>query len=239
MQEHFENNDELEIDLLELCRVLWEKIGILILCFVIGAVAAGTFTKFLITPKYSATSSIYILGASTDLSSLNLSLSSQLTSDFMILAKSRPVLEKVIEDQNLDMTYEELSEIVSVQNPAETTILQITVINESPTVARDIANSMSEVTADRVAEVMDMDRPNIVESAVAPEDPSSPSLIKNTAIGALLGLFLAIAVITVGFILDDTIKDEEDVRKYLGVNTLAAFPKDGAVKTSKKKKARA
>lgn len=239
MQERFENNEELEIDLLELCRVLWGKIWILILCFVIGAAGAGTFTKVMITPKYSATSMIYILGSTTDLSNLSLSLSTQLTSDFVILAKSRPVMERVIEDQGLDMTYEELAEIIKVENPAETTILKITVEHESPTVARDIANSMSEVTADRVAAVMDMDRPNIVENAVAPEKPSSPSLVKNTLIGALIGLFLAVGAITVMFILDDTIKDEEDVRRYLDLNTLAAFPKDGAVKTSKKKKGRA
>ena len=66
------------------------------------------------------------------------------------------------------------------------------------------------------------DRPTIAEEAVLPEKPASPSLPKNTAIGGILGLLLVAAIVVVRFLLDDTIKTEEDVQKYLQLNTLAA-----------------
>ena len=79
---------------------------------------------------------------------------------------------------------------------------------------------------DAVAEIMSTDRPTIVEDAVAPEEPSSPSLLKNIAIGGAIGLILAMAVVILRFLMDDTIKTEEDVTKYLDLNTLAALPVD-------------
>ena len=68
--------------------------------------------------------------------------------------------------------------------------------------------------------------PTIVEKAVVPEHPSSPNLIKNILSGALAGLILAMGLVILRFLMDDTIKTEEDVVKYLNLNTLAALPVD-------------
>lgn len=83
---------------------------------------------------------------------------------------------------------------------------------------------MADVVAKQVAKVMDTDQPNLMESAVKPVAPVRPNLSKNIMMGGLIGVALAIAAIVLLYMLDDTVKDEDDVRKYLGVNTLAAFP---------------
>ena len=71
---------------------------------------------------------------------------------------------------------------------------------------------------------MDTDKPNVLESAVKPITPTSPNLMKNVLMGGLIGAILVIGAIILLYMLDDTVKDEEDVKKYLGVNTLATFP---------------
>ncbi len=68
------------------------------------------------------------------------------------------------------------------------------------------------------------------ESNYAMKEPSSPNLMKNLMMGGLLGMILAIAVIVVRFLMDDTIKTEEDVKKYLGLNTLASLPVEKGLK---------
>ena len=82
---------------------------------------------------------------------------------------------------------------------------------------------MADATADRVAEIMVTDRPTIVEEAIVAKNPSSPSLFRNVLMGGALGLILAAAILIVRHLMDDTIKTEEDVEKYLQLNTLAAF----------------
>ncbi|NCC11080.1 MAG: polysaccharide export protein [Bacteroidia bacterium] len=229
--------DEIEIDLLEVFRALLEKWWLIIMCFVIGAGVAAGFTQLVITPQYEASSMIYILSNTTKISSaLDIQLGQQLTVDFETLATSRPVIENVIEDLELDTTYEDMLQIITVTNPQDTQILKLSCTSPDPVLARDIANAMAKATSDRVAEVMVTDKPSTVEDAVVPKKPVSPSLKKNTAIGGLIAAFLIAALLTLQVIMDDTLKKEDDVTKYLGLNTLAAIPIDAKMVSKKRRK---
>lgn len=218
-------DDEIEIDLGELFHFLLQKLWILVLCFMVGAALALGGTKFLITPQYSATSMIFILTKTTSVTSLaDIQMGAQLTVDFETLAKTRPVIEDVIDNLDLDMTYDELVKIITTENPSDTRLLKLTVTHPDPEKAKEISNALADATADQVANVMNTDKPNIAERAVTPDKPSSPSTLKNTAVGAVLGLLIAGAVLVIKFLLNDTIQTEEDVRKYLNLHTLAAVP---------------
>ena len=71
---------------------------------------------------------------------------------------------------------------------------------------------------------MDADAVNLVYEAQVPKAPSAPNVMRNTVLAAAVGLILAIAVLTVIFVLDDTIRTEEDVEKYLGLGTMGVIP---------------
>ena len=226
MQEQYENQEEGQIDLLEIIHVMLRKWWLIVLCAIIGAGAFGVYTKFFVTPQYSASSTIYILSSTTNVSGgrISLSLSEQLTADFLLLAKSRPVLEEAAEKVGDGVTSGMLAGSVVIENPTGSHMLKVTATNEDAQLAKDIANTMADVVAKQVAKVMDTDQPNLMESAVKPVAPVSPNLSKNIMMGGLIGVALAIAAIVLLYMLDDTVKDEDDVKKYLGVNTLAAFP---------------
>ena len=242
-QHMIHTDDEIEIDLREIAGLLLRKLKILILFLILGGLIAGSVTRFLITPQYTGTSMIFILTKTTSVTSLaDIQLGSELTTDFVMLATSRPTLERVIDELDLTEEPKELQEMITVSNPADTRILQIDVSNPDPQLAADISNALADATADAVADIMSTDRPSIVEEAVVPEAPSSPSLMKNAMLGAMAGLFLAMAVVILRFLMDDTIKTEDDVAKYLNLNTLAALPVDGkadpAAGKKKKKKSK-
>ena len=220
-----DRDEEMEIDLLEVFHVLLHRLYLIILCAIaLGAVALG-FTKFFITPQYEASSMIYILSKSTSISAaLDLQLSKQLAVDFETLAKSRPVVESVIDDLGLDTDYETLVKTINVTNPASTSILKISVQNPNAKLACDISNAMSDATANQIAKVMVTDKPSTVEEAIVPKNPVSPSLQKNTLIAALAGAFLMCAILIFRYLMDDRIKTEEDIIKYLELNALASIP---------------
>lgn len=223
MEERVKDTEMGEIDLLEVANVIWQKIWAVIMCFVIGAVLFGGYTKMMVTPQYTATSMIYILGRTTSISSIDeLQLSSALTADFTIMAKSRAVINGVIKEMDLNMTYDQLKNSVNITNPSDSHILQIEVTNPDPKLAKDISNTMANAVAENIASVMATDKPSIAEKAVTPGAPSSPNLMKNIAMGGLVGAALAVGLIVLGYVMDDTIKTEEDVRKYLQINTLAS-----------------
>ena len=223
MEERIKDTEMGQIDLLEVANVIWQKIWAVIMCFVIGAVLFGGYTKMMVTPHYTSTSMIYILGRTTSISSIaELQLSSALTADFTIMAKSRAVINGVIKEMDLNMTYDQLKNSVNITNPSDSHILQIEVTNPDPKLAKDISNTMANAVAENIASVMATDKPSIAEKAVTPGAPSSPNLMKNIAMGGIVGAALAVGLIVLGYMMDDTIKTEEDVRKYLQINTLAS-----------------
>ena len=218
-------SDEVETDLAEVLFVLWHRVLWLLAGLAAGAVLAFGVTKLLITPQYTASSMIYIFTKTTSITSLaDLQVGSQLTVDFQTLGTSRPVVEKVISELNLDTTYEKLLDTITITNPSNSRILKISVENPDPQLAADISNAMASSLSNRVAEVLNTDKPSTVETAVVPEEPSSPSTGRNAAIGALLGLMAVAAAVLLQHFMDDSVKDNEDVEKYLALNTLASIP---------------
>ena len=227
-------DDEIEIDLMEVFHLFLKKWWMILGCGIICGALAFVGTKMFITPQYESSAMIYLLSKSNAITSaLDIQLGNQMTDDFALLATSRPVVEKVIKDENLDLTYNEMVEKVSITNPSGTQILKISVQDENPEVACELANAMAAALSERVADVMNTDKPNVVEDAVVAEYPVSPSTKKNTAIAALLGMVLVMGILLVNYLMDDRIKTEEDVIKYLELNTLASIPQVDIKKSPK------
>lgn len=219
------------IDLMELFHALLRRWYLILICGFLGAAAAFGYTKIRIVPQYEASSMIYILEASD----INLSLSKQLTVDFATLAKSRPVVEKVIDELELNATYEQLVSTITIANPSDTSILKISVRNPDPELACEISNAMSDATAERVASVMMTDKPSKVEDAVVPQYPISPNVKKNVMMGGMFGIVVMAGILVVMYLLDDRIKSEEDIERYLGLTTLASIPISRGEKKHKNK----
>lgn len=219
-------NEETEIDLLELFYYLKAKIVWLIAAFAVGAVIAGLITYFLITPKYQATSKVYMVSASSDsiVNLTDLNLGTSLSDDYVELLKVRPIFEEIIEELHLDYTYDELLDMTTIGAINKTRLLAITIESTDPAEARDIANALANKAVSYVPEVMETATPNIAELAITPKHKNSPSLPKNTIIGALLALILVGGVLVVRFIMDDTFKSAEDVEKVFGVMPLTVIP---------------
>ncbi len=221
-----QRNDELEIDLMEIFYVLKSKLFVIILSAVIFAIGAGLFTNYFITPMYASTSSIYVLTNESVISYADLQIGASLTSDYVEMVKSHNVIDTVIEKLGMEdeLDYKRLCDCISVQNKSDTRILDITVVYDDPRVAKEIVDVLSEVAADKISEIMDTKKPNIYDKGIVSVDPVSPSMKKNVVVAGMFGMLLAMAVIVVLYLLDDTIHSSEDIEKYLKINTLAAIP---------------
>lgn len=156
-----------EIDLLELFFVLLHRIKLIIFATVAVAAVAFFVTEILITPIYSSSSMIYIVGDSLDVSSLvNMQVGSALTADYQVIATSRPVVEQVIDNLELDMTYKELKEAIVVTNTTDTHIIELKVLDPSAQRAKEIVDELTDVVIDESADIMDSGKPNIIQNGL-------------------------------------------------------------------------
>lgn len=233
--------DEIEIDLLEIVQFLLRKAGYILLTAVLFAVISLAVTVLFISPKYTSTTKMYILNrqATDSLTNSDLQSSTYLTKDYMVLIKSRTVIESVIAELGLDMTYEELLGIMDVSTESDTRVVTIDVTYPDPYLARDIANAIRIAGASHIQTVMNTEAVNSVDEANIPTKKSSPSVRKNVLIAGLLGFILAAAVFVVIFLLDDKVNTAEDIERYLGLSVLGLMPIDEEQLKQKKVRQRA
>lgn len=223
--EKVHDEDAMQIDLMEVFFALKKRILIIAAAFLAGAALAGAYTKLLVTPVYSSTAKLLVLSKETTLTSLaDLQLGTQLASDYSVLLTSRPVLQETVENLDLKEGYGALRSHISVVNPADTRILEITVTDPDPEMAKTIVNELADVSSAYIGRQMEVVPPKVIEEGVVPSAPTSPNVMKNTILGALAGLVIAAGIIVVRTIINDTIRSEDDVEKYLGIPVLASIP---------------
>lgn len=222
-----QKNDEIEIDLRQVLSVVISKLAIIIIVGVIFGLATFVYTKFFVRPIYVSQASLYVLNKQNTNSTTtysDLQTSTQLTQDYMVLVKSRTVLEKVISELGINMSYGELYQMITVTNKTNTRILDISVAGHDQYQVKEIAEKVAVVSGDSICSIMQIEKCEVFDHAVVPTAPSAPNVMRNVLIVGMLGVILTIAIVVVRFLLNDTITTSEDVERYLGLSTLALIP---------------
>ena len=236
MQE--KTQEENEIDLLELFYVVISKWKMIVLSVVLMAACGFIISAFLLTPQYESTSVLYVLSKSTSITSLaDIQMGSSLTNDYVEVVTSRPIIEQVIQNLGLkEETYESIKEKVSIDNPANTRLLKITVRDPNAKMAKVIADELADVSKSFISIKMDQAAPTVTQYGYDDGEPVTPNVVKNTVLGGLIGMVLAMGVVIVSYLLNDTIMTGEDIEKKLGMTVLESIPMDEAEYDGKDKK---
>ena len=221
-----DNSREIEIDLLDLLRWLKKKIWIIVAVCLLSAFAGALYTAIFMEDEYTASTRIYVLNRSseTTISASDYSVSNYLVNDYAVLITGDNVTSEVVNQLNLDMTSSEMQDKISVSAIDSTRVLQIEVVDTDAQRAAAIANCVREIASRQIKQIMDVDAVNLVYQATVPQSKSGPSLTKNTVLTTLVGGILVIGVLTVIYVVDDSIRTEEDVERYLGLNVLGVIP---------------
>lgn len=215
------------IDLLEVLNVVRQHILVILLTTVIAAVAGFGISKFLLVPKYES-SALMIVNTRQDVTanvtSDQINSAAKLVSTYSIIIKSDTVLQQVINNLGLNLTYSELKDRVTVTAVDDTQVMQITVLSDNPEWARQVCEQITLISPDVILESVEAGSVKLISQAAVNPDPVSPNVSRNTAVAALLGLVLSIGVVVLREMLDNRIKSEDDVRKYLDMPVIGVIP---------------
>lgn len=230
-----------EIDLVDLFKYFLKHWLVICLCALLGLVSSGLYTRFIATPKYSSSSLVYIRGTSSTIASLNdIQIGYYLSDDYVIIFKSRTVMENVINRLGLkDITPELLANTVNVSNDTGRNILKVSATTTDPNLSRDIVNAVVDYGVNMVKEI-NTKEPYVIERAIANPIKVSPSMFKNVAIGGLLGLIISLAVYVISYLVNDRITDIETIENKLDISVIGTIPESASLvyekNNSKKKK---
>ena len=222
-----QEKDFVQIDIMLLLRRIWSQKLIIVLTTLVFTAGALMYSLFIATPKYNSTTRVYVVNQKKDnqaITTQDVQLGTLLVKDYKEIILSNSVMSDVVAKNKLQITPGELAKKISVDAPKDTRIISITVTDKDPQKARDLANAVREVSADKIKEVTKIEDVTTLEQGEAALTPSSPNVFKNSVLAALLGLILAVGGVVLIELMDDRIKRPEDIEETMDLVLLGVIP---------------
>lgn len=222
------DNEENEvIDLTEILSAVRQHLLELIFVTLAAALVGFTASKFLMNPKYES-SALMIVNTRQDVNanvtSDQINSATKLVSTYSIIIKSDTVLQQVIDNLGLNLTYAKLNKRVTVAAVDDTQVMKITVQSDSPEWARQVCEQIITVAPDVIKEAVEAGSVKVISNPSLATEPFSPNIMKNTMLAAAVGFVLVIGIIVLQVLLDNKINTEEDVTRYLDMTVLGVIP---------------
>lgn len=212
-----------EIDLIELLNYFKKKIGLIIIIMSAVGILGCIYTLFIQKPMYNSYTTVILSGSSSSsITQTDVTLNKNLISTYAEIVKSGRVLNQVIKELNLDISYELLSSGISVTSLNNTEIIKITVNNESPDMAMKIANSTASVFTKEISSLYKMDNVSILDYATINESPYNINILKQLIIYILAGLVISLGTVFMIFYFDRTIKSVEQIEQKIKLPVLGS-----------------
>jgi capsular polysaccharide biosynthesis protein len=217
------------ISLKELLETLKKRLNLILLVTITAALVSGAVSYFLLTPIYQASTQILVNQAKNDSGLYNnyneVQTNLQLINTYNVIIKSPAILDKVINRLNLDMTTDALNKKITVGSETNSQVVNVTVQDPNANLAAKIANNTAEVFQEQIGKIMNVDNVSILAKATVKDNqsPIKPRPLLNIAI-ALVGGFMA--GVGIAFLLeyfDNTIKNEQEIEKLLGLPVLGVI----------------
>nr|WP_296778756.1 polysaccharide biosynthesis tyrosine autokinase [Rhodococcus sp. (in: high G+C Gram-positive bacteria)] len=223
-------------DYLQILRTRWMIIVVTVAVAVLGALAVSLLT----TPTYQSCSRVFVStsGGSTVSESYQGNLfSQQRVASYSELVTGETLAARTIDELGLNMTPAQLSSKVTATSTPDTVLLDTCVVDGSPALARDLANSLATQLTTLVRELEtpeDGGTPaagvRLVEQAQESSTPISPKTTRNLALGAAVGLLLGIALAVLRDRLDNTIKSRTKLEAAAKTPLVGSLPFDKSLK---------
>lgn len=222
---------EEEIDLREIFDIFWSKKLWIILAGILGIIAGAIYTGFIIVPEYSSSVTMVLTKASDNnnlieeaITQSDINLNQKLISTYGKIIKSKAIINKVINDLKLDMSYEEVFNKIEVESVTNTDIMQVTVTTRDANTSAMIVNYITDVFQHEIEAIYNIKNTFVIDNGEVDLEPVNVSWVKNIVIFAMVAVILVMMVIFAIYFFDTSIKSKADAEKLLNIPVLAVIP---------------
>lgn len=219
-----ELNDEVEIDLSQLLKLLKKNIRLIIILALVGIIIAAFATTFLISKKYQSQGSVLLKAdvVNGSLDSTQVNTNKMMVNNYVKLLQGNNIQDQVA--KNLNITSAEVRSSLSITNTTDTQIIEISSTTVDPGLSKRIVDETISVFTTLIQEKLDVTNVTIVDQPEVNPNPVSPSMVKNVIIGAVAGIVISLGYLLLTYLLDTKIKNGEQAEQYLGVPLLGIVP---------------
>ena len=235
MNEQTKKEEYVEIDLQRILAALWHRMWLVVLVALLCAVVTFIAVFYFVTPMYESSAMFYVNNSdfsvgdqSLNISAGDITAAKDLVESYIVILKTRTSLNDVIDYAGVDLSYSELKNMISAAAVESTEIFEVVVTSPDPVEAEKLASAIAYILPKRIDSIIEGTSARIVDAAIVPTKPSSPSYINNTLIGFLVGFVLMTVLVVLQEAFDVTIRTEEDMDQICKHPVLASVPDMGA-----------
>lgn len=217
------------LDLRELFYMLLKHVKLITVLTLLSVLISAGVSFFLLTPEYETFTTL-MLGkpveelTTSQINNQGILTNQQLIGTYAEIAKSKVVVNKVVNDLGNTMSAAELKSKVSVTLLNNTAVIKVAVRDTDPERAAQIANEMAKTFMEEVSNIMKIENVQVIDPAEVNRSPVSPRIPMNLAISLVLGLMLGVFIAFLIEFLDRSIKTPEEVQTQLGLPVLGLIP---------------
>lgn len=217
------------ISIQDIFKTLKKRWKLIMLLTLIAALVSGSISYFLLTPVYQSSTQILVnqKQAENQLDSNQIKSNIDMINTYSVIIKSPAILEKVIDDLELEQSVDQLSQKITINSQENSQVFSLTVQDSNPSKVVEIANAVSGTFQKEIKDIMKVDNVSILAKAEIKESPSpvKPNSILNIAIAVVVGLMAGIGLAFLLEYLDNTINDEDDIERLLDLPLLGSIQK--------------
>lgn len=198
---------------------------------VLSAALLFVLSKYFITEKYTSQISLYVSNdaaiSSDKIQSGDFAVSTYLARECEVLFKEHSFLRRLSEKMDGRISPSALYSAITVKHVTNTRLVKITVETPDPQLSAEICSKMTVVADEVIKDVAgpEASAKSITDLEPLPANrPSSPNIRMNTVLGAVLGAVISVGIIVLIAILDNTVRNEADIRMRLNVPVLGEIP---------------
>lgn len=229
-----------EVTLGDLWRIFLHRLWVMVLAMVIVMGSYIAYDKLTYEPKYKSTATLYILKQQTESSGQyygqeyeDFTLALKVVNDCNHLLKSHEVLDTVIENLGLDISYNALRGSISTSNPEETRILEVTAVADTPELAKRIVDNVCDVGVVEVNDVMGIKQVNLYEYGILDTAPCNATSVMTYGIVGLAAMVFVYAIFLLTYLFDDRLKTDEEIERALELTVIGDIPNADSTKSGK------
>ena len=224
----------------ELATALRRSWWLPVLGLLLGGAAALTLV-LVTTPEYTSQTRLFVSttqSASTSDVFQGSQFSQQRVASYAELLEGEELAARVIDRLDLEVSPADLAEEISATAVPDTVLLDVSVADPSPDRAQAIAAAVGAEFTDMVTA---LETPNgatvspvkitVVEAADRPEAPAEPRVLRQLALGLVLGLLLGSAAALARARLDRSIRNPEEAAALAGAPVLGSVVRDEVLAT--------
>lgn len=218
----------IELTVINVVKMMLKRWWIILLACIVGGSALFSYNKYVVDSVYTAQGSLFVNNVREKRND-NVNISDMTTSQMLVwtyieLLSSNTFMTKVADACDLGYSGGQIANMISLSSQNETEIMKVTATTVNPEYSQKIVNTILEEAPAEIDRIIKGGSVEVVDYAQCPKSPSGPNVTVWTLVGFVLGGLVSCGIILLKEILNNKVKDEDDLTTAYQIPVLGTIP---------------